>query len=246
MAVPTFVGAGAGWIVQTGNANGTKTGVTVGNLILVHVFVDGGSTLPSITTTGGSLENLAGTDNALTLLFSNAVPGDVGDQRIYGARALATTVTVNAAVSGAGHDLYCIIYEFADASTGTTAAAVFENAGVTSASANGSTAVINDVAVVTNDADRLALNFVGVDDDNTLGDFTGMTGGTWAEASEFASATGTDACIQLQTAAMPTAGTIDGGSLTMAAADNWSVIGSAIIPAEITPTTPPTLFYVTA
>ena len=80
-------------------------------------------------------------------------------------------------------------------------------------------------------ADRLALQFVGVDDDNPLGPFTGMSGGTWAEAvAEFASATGTDGAIQLQTATIASAGTIDGGSFTMAAADNWGVIGFALMP----------------
>ena len=53
--------------------------------------------------------------------------------------------------------------------------------------------------MTTTAAGRLALQFVAVNDDLAVGPFTGMTGGIWVEAvAEFASATGTDGCIQLQ------------------------------------------------
>jgi hypothetical protein len=63
-----------------------------------------------------------------------------------------------------------------------------------------------------------------------------MSGGTWVEAvAEYATATGTDGCIQLQTADMASAGTINGGTYTMLASDGWGVIGFAIRPAVTTP-----------
>jgi hypothetical protein len=95
----------------------------------------------------------------------------------------------------------------------------------------GTSATINDAAVATLGPDRLALNFVGINDDNAVAAFTGMIGGTWAEATaEYADAGGTDACIQLQTAAMAAAGVIDGGSTSnVDATDGWGSIGFALI-----------------
>jgi hypothetical protein len=89
--------------------------------------------------------------------------------------------------------------------------------------------VINDAAVVTNDVDRLAINLVGVNDDNALVAFAGMTGGTWVSRATYVEGGGTDAALQLQTAAMATAGTVDGGSQTMALSDSWAVCGFALI-----------------
>jgi hypothetical protein len=85
----------------------------------------------------------------------------------------------------------------------------------------------------------MALNCIGVDDDNTIPSFTGESGGDWTVAAEFLTATGTDACLNLQTAAMASTGTIDGGTATMAAADNWVNHGFALSPAAAAATARP-------
>ena len=89
---------------------------------------------------------------------------------------------------------------FRGVNTGTALTDIIENARAgTFVNGSGATAAVADTGVTTLGADRLALQFVAVDDDNPVGAFAGATGGIWAEAiAEFASATGTDGCIQLQ------------------------------------------------
>ena len=58
--------------------------------------------------------------------------------------------------------------------------------------------------------------------------FTGETGGDWTLHSASPSNTAT---IYLQTAVIATAGTIDGGSMTIAAG-SWAVRGYALAPAS--------------
>ncbi len=244
MAAPTFVGAGTGVIVQTGSSAVTRT-ATVGNFVILHILQDGVDTTPSLSSISG-VEALDGTASSLTVLVNDGVPdtqtckvgtsAPAARQLLFAGRATSTTVTTTVAVGLSGIDLYCRWYEFTNVNTGSTISDVLENVGAglirggNSGGYLGTDASIEDCDVQTLGADRLALNFVAVDDDNAVAAFTGMTGGTWVEAvAEFASATGTDGCIQLQTAAMPSAGTINGGSLTMAAADNWGVIGFALI-----------------
>jgi hypothetical protein len=123
------------------------------------------------------------------------------------------------------------MYEFQDVSTGTTLADVIEQNGTTTPSTSaGTSEIISDADVTTTGPDRLALNFVAVNDDNPVDAFAGMSGGTWAETvAEFEVATGTDGGIQLQSATMASAGTIGGGTYTMAASDGWGVVGFALI-----------------
>jgi hypothetical protein len=242
MAAPAFVQAGTGWVTTTGTGNGTLASTTAGNLIVVQMLADGGSLDGSISVAAGSnVENIAGTDNALTnntTINGGAAVFSVGSateasQKLYFGRSLGGTVTVTANVGGSGEDLYSIIYEFSGVSADTTLTNILENSSLGSAvNGTGTSTTVADTGVTTLGADRLAVNFVAVNDDNAVAAFAGMTGGTWAEATaEFLSATGTDGCIQLQTATMDSAGTINGGTLTMAASDAWGVVGFALIPA---------------
>lgn len=94
-------------------------------------------------------------------------------------------------------------------------------------------------SITTTAANRLAVAFVWVHDDNPLDAFTGMSGGTWSEAvAEFASASNVDQAIGVQTALMVSAGTISGGSDTMAS-DPWLVYGFAIKPPAVAASLPP-------
>jgi hypothetical protein len=106
---------------------------------------------------------------------------------------------------------------------------------------SGTSTSIRDAPVTTLGPDRLALNFVGINDDNAVAAFTGGTaGGTWAEAvAEYADSGGTDASIQLQIAwpaslasgigsvtFIPTTG--DGGA-NERAAQQFTTVGSLAV-----------------
>jgi hypothetical protein len=97
------------------------------------------------------------------------------------------------------------------------------------ANAGSTNAAVNDVGVTSTVSGTLAINVVGVADDNAIDAFTGQTGGTWVEATgEYLfQSNGT---IQVQYAELPVAGTINGGSYTMAASDAWGIIGFVLKP----------------
>lgn len=65
----------------------------------------------------------------------------------------------------------------------------------------GTSTTVADAGMIVLGRERLVLNFVGINDDNAISAFTGMTGGTWAEAvAEYADSGGTDASVGLQIA----------------------------------------------
>lgn len=81
------------------------------------------------------------------------------------------------------------------------------------------------------------LQFVALSTNTTTSDYTGETGIDLAEAvAEFSSASGATATLQLQTGAMPSAGTFAPGNFTAGAATDFLVLGTAIIP-DTTPST---------
>jgi hypothetical protein len=232
MAAPAWVQSSAGAVITatTGNS-GNLAGVTVGNFIVLQVCQDGAGAAATVADTNSTIEHIDGTDNTMFLSAQGNTGGGVAQQAVWLGRALATTVNVDLSVPS-DNDLYVQLHEFSNVSTGTTEATVIENGTAGNANnASGTTAAVSDTAVVTLGVDRLALNFIAVDDDNqaSFSSFTGETGGDWVLRASFGSATGTDGAVGLQTAAMAAAGTIDGGSFTMAAADNWGVIGTALI-----------------
>jgi hypothetical protein len=75
---------------------------------------------------------------------------------------------------------------------------------------------------------RLACAFGGATDDLTIGSFTGETGGDWVVRHTHPSTVGSDACSWLQAAALDAGGTISGGAVTVASAEEWSQIGFAL------------------
>lgn len=236
MAAPTFIDAGTGVVIATGSATvSAASGGVADDLLILQVLQDGTTaSAVSIAPVSSRVENLAGTDAAMTLVTDS--PFSVGSpqaalQHLWIGRAVATLLPqVN--VTTTGDDLYCRLYRFRDANLGTTLGAVIENAtaGTATNGANTSTSVL-DTAVTTLGADRLACNFIAVNDDNEaeLTAMVGMTGGTWAyPVAAFGSATGTDGAVALVTAAMASAGTIDGGSDAITI-DGWGVVGFALI-----------------
>jgi hypothetical protein len=215
-----------------------------GQVLIVHLLQDGsqtGANAPSVTSITNA-EDLAGTDNVLTYIGAfNVGATPEAYQHLWIGRGLAAANAVITGANAGNDDIFVRIYRFDNVSTGTTLSTVIENAtaGAT-VSAGATDGTIADASVQSLGADRLALNFVGINDDNAVAAFTGMTGGTWAEAvAEYADSGGTDGCIQLQTAAMASAGTIDGGTTTNSdATDGWGVVGFALIGTTVADLTP--------
>jgi hypothetical protein len=134
--------------------------------------------------------------------------------------------------SSSGDDCYAVIYTFTGVNAGTTLADVIENGTAgTAVNGAGTGTTVSDTGVATLGRDRLACNFGGINDDNAAVAFTGETGGDWTVAADAGSFTGTDGEVWLQTAAMPSAGTIDGGTFTMAS-DAWGGVGFALVPPQ--------------
>ena len=77
MAAPTFVQAGTGALWQTDAAvTVSLTGATVGNLVVLQILADGYTEFSSPTLASHSgVENLAGTDNALTTITEQDLGG---------------------------------------------------------------------------------------------------------------------------------------------------------------------------
>ena len=64
MAAPTFVNAGTGVVEAGGPASTVTSGTgTVGDLLILHILVDGTTHAPSLASHSG-VEDLAGTDGA--------------------------------------------------------------------------------------------------------------------------------------------------------------------------------------
>jgi hypothetical protein len=92
--------------------------------------------------------------------------------------------------------------------------------------------VILAQSVTTSGGGRLAVSFVSVENDISVGSFTGESGGDWTEAvSEYTFNGDDDLCMQLQIATMASAGTISGGSYdTGYTSYRWGVRAFALIP----------------
>jgi hypothetical protein len=217
-----------------GAANVQKTGCTAGNIIILQIVADGDSDLNAVTfnDTNNTVEALDGTDNTMTVITAPSQIGTSASSHwIYIGRSMVTG-TVSIDVTTAGEDIYLRVYEFSGVNTGTTLADVIENASAGAfINGTGNSASVADTTVTTLGADRLALNFIGVNDDSVAAysSFTSETGGDWTLTDEFEASAGTDSAILLQTAPMASAGTIDGGTMAMDS-DPWGVIGFALIP----------------
>lgn len=239
MPAPTLASGGTGIIIQTGAANvAILSGGVVGDYLLLTILQDGVTGSPTLAAGSlGTVENLAGTDNTMT---SDAGGGgdvqcgatNLARLRCYHGRIASLSGGLcNINVTTPGDDLYCRMWLFTNVNSGSNPSDVWEN-GTAGADTEvqGTSAAITDAAVTTLGSGRLAINVVGVNDDNNLAAMTGMTGGTWVYAGGVISATGTDGACGLFYADMPSAGTIDGGSFTMAASDAWGMAGFALKP----------------
>lgn len=239
MAAPTFrlLSSGATDAGGVWSYTFTVNPAAAGQCCIVQILQDG-TTNGAVTVTGATnIEDLAGTDNQWTQIPGANADGShpigspaSGRQFLYIGRSLSTSAPTISGGNSTSEDLYMRGYEFSSVSTGTTLAEVIENSTAGNATNGAATSTTcSDTAVTTLGSDRLALNFVGLSDDAMgLAVFTGMTGGTWTNFQIYEEASGTDATIAIEMAAMPLVGTIDGGSATITSI-GWGVVGFALI-----------------
>lgn len=236
MAAPTFVAASAGATDAGGAWTGANFTVVAGELLILQILQDGTGAAGQVTlSTLNRIADLAGTSGVMTSVGAFDVGSAVAArQHLYLGRASASGA--DAFVSGGNSgtdDLYFRVYRFANVSLGTTLATVIEN-GSAGGSANGAGTgtTVPDTGVTTLGPDRLALQFGAVNDDVVYGPFVGETGGDWnddGQIQQYATATGTDGALVYLSAAMPSAGTINGGTVELGSSAAWGVVGFALI-----------------
>lgn len=202
MAAPGLLQASTGATDATGAF--TFTGSTngfVGNVIILHVVIDGSGAISWGTLSGTNIESLAAVANTWTEIGAFHSGGAVQQRLFIGRRTSASSApTFSATANTSGDDVYGRMYEFQDVSAGTTLATVIENAtaGGTSTAGPTASATVSDASVQTLGADRLALNFIGINDDNLQGEFTGESNGNFTTlVGAYADSGGTDASVGL-------------------------------------------------
>jgi uncharacterized repeat protein (TIGR02543 family) len=218
----TFISAGTGSGTTNGNPTpGYPTGLQANDLILLQVTVRGDST-PTITPPAG-FALLYGPD-------ATGGSGYSGDERVTqwiyykfstGSESGTDTVTI----TGTNYDRAARMY-------------AFRNVALTSFTEGASFGIGNDDVILaqsltTSGDKRLAVSFVSVNNDISVGSFTGESGGDWTEAvGEFTFNGDDDLCMQLQTATMASAGTIQNGSYDTGFTNyRWVVRAFALVPA---------------
>jgi hypothetical protein len=208
----TFVSAGTGSGTTTNPTPTYPTGLQANDLLLVQVTVRDTSNTPT-------------TPTGFTLLYGPDSTSSTGRQWIYykfttGTESGTVTVTI-----GGSNCKIARMYAFRN-----VALSSFTEGG---GFGSGNSRYISAQSVTTSDTGRLAISFVFVTNDNSVGSFAGETGGDWTEAvSEFITTAGSNGCVQLQSATMSSAGTISGGSYDMGYyySDPWGVRAFALIP----------------
>jgi FlaG/FlaF family flagellin (archaellin) len=212
-----FVSAGSGSGSTNGNpAPGYPTSLQANDLILLQVTVRGDST-PTITVPNG-FALLRGPD--ATGGSSSRVTQWIYYKFSTGSESGTGTVTI----TGTNYDRAARMYAFRNVAL----TSFTEGAGYRI----GEDDVILAQSVTTTGIKRLAVTFVSVENDISVGSFTGGSGGTWTEpVSEFTFNGDDDICMQLQTATMANAGTIQNGSYdTGSTSYRWVVTAFALIP----------------
>lgn len=238
MTVPTFVGSSTGAVVTTTAATAHAITAAIGDLIIWQILTDGAGGQPTIT----SPSNISTVDGRTSGLANSdfLVPSQLNPashfHHLYAGWAIGTTPSLTFTTGGA--DMYIRAHRFSGLFFGSHINAIIENlqgtGGRPTGHTTGTTNTINAPTVETSGPDRLGVCFIACNDDNPVAAFTGETGGDWTEpVAEFASATGTDGMTSINTATLSSAGTISGGSITMAASDNWSCVAFALIPNDM-------------
>jgi len=212
VAQVTYVGAGAGSGTSMGNPTPSYlSGLQANDLILLQVSVGNSYSTPT-------------PPDDFTLLYGPDSTG-TGRQWIYYKFSDGTEPDFIAITIGGYSANMARMYAFRNVALSSFTEGGDFGSGV------GST--IYARSVTTTGDKRLAVSFVFMNDDNSVDEFAGETGGDWQEAAEYLYSGpyyNDDGCIQLQTATMASAGTISGGSYNMGASDRWGVRAFALKP----------------
>jgi len=240
----SFVGAGSGTLVTTGSGTVSKTGCTAGNLLVVHLVAAGTtedwsafSSETNITDIDGTPNNLAGITTGQGIGNPSTYMGSLFTGRVTS----DGTCSASASVGASGEDLLMRMYEFSGVTSASTIADVFEQDPGPSTSGLGTGTTVDPTQFgsnyITNGQDRLALCFIALATNQAIGDLTGETAGidfteAVTEYQEVGPSTGT---LQLQTAAIASAGTYDPGTVTIGTSDDWGGIITSLIPALTAP-----------
>lgn len=187
--------------------------VTAGQLLIAHLMYENVAIAPTTPSGWTLLHGPEGTTGRRIWVFGRIADGTED----------GSNIDFGTGTPASANNRYGIIYSFNDVRSDTIANIVgdFSTSEVSSNT-------LADQSVTTPEADCLAVNLVGIQDDRVIDAFTGMTGGTWAEASaeDTSSAFTPDQTMQIQVADMPSAGTIDGGTTSAGGASTpWNVTG---------------------
>lgn len=233
MAFPVFIGAGAGATITGASGTVSKSNCVQGNLIVAVALVNGTQTAGF--TNSSNIEDMNGVDSSITSApggpFGVGSGGTAGNQTIAYGRVMANgTCSVDANVTS--DDMVARLYEFANVKPAIGVAGIIDN----TAAGNGMRQSIGtsttpgglNPAVTTSGTDRLAIAFVAIVGNVTVTSMTGESGADWIEA--VAAYSDTPGTIQLQTAEMASAGSINpGGSQTISSSLGWAVDTTAFI-----------------
>lgn len=219
MAVPVLTSAGAGDGGTGGTvAPGYPASIAAGDLLFLVVAI---RNLSETATTPAGWSLVSGPVDTV-----GSVRGYLFKKVANGSESGTLTVTVSGSVERAAR-----IYRVTGANS-TESVATLADVG----------SVILDVGVTTTGADRLALNFIMSNGTTSgVGAFAGQTGGTWTKPIVSYEFSGTNNIqLDVDSADMASAGTIDGGSIDYTTPSQEVVIGLAaksdvVFPSAYTP-----------
>ena len=138
-------------------------------------------------------------------------------QRLYYKVAAAADTGTLAVAAGASNVNGARMYAF----SGVAPVSSFSEGAATSFDDDGT---LPGPTVVTTGSGRLGIGFVVLDSNPSMAPFVGETGGDWNEpVPEFGSAIGSNLSLQLQTAPLPSAGTISGGEASFGGGSDASI-----------------------
>jgi hypothetical protein len=214
----TYKSAGAGASSEASGAAvspASPATVDAGDILIIHAYYEGTVTTPS-TPSGFTL--LHGPETIETTIGRHWIFGKIADGTEDGAANALGTAAVTTMRSGR-------CYSFSGRVSGTITDLVLGFAHLSHATDPAMPSVTTTVA------GARAVACIAQNDNNTTGDATGATGGTWTEAvAEYVAALTPGLVLQMQTC-IPTGdpGTVSGGSVATTN-DPCGVIGFEIRP----------------
>lgn len=207
---PVYHAAGAG-VSGTGTLAVPQVAASAGTRAYLHVFVRHASAQTPTTPSGWTLiagPHSTGTPTARQWVYRE-------DTNRTGSESGTLSVTFAAGANQKTARMYAVAND---------SGATVEDVDTTS----GTLQPVNMPAVTAGGNCRLAMCFIGCDDDDTIDASTGESGGDWTEATtEYLG--GVNTMISLQVAALATGGTISGGTATLSNDDEWVTSSFAIV-----------------